>query len=372
MKILMTADTIGGVWTYAVELAHALRPRGVHVVLATMGRPLSGAQWADLARLPNVSVRESVHRLEWMREPWEDVDRAGDWLLALGDAERPDIVHLNGYAHAALPWRAPVVVVGHSCVRSWWESVRGSEVPDEWAEYTRRVRKGLETADAVVAPSHDMARALVRHYGLLEPVTVIPNGRDPALFPPAAKESFVFAAGRVWDEAKNLAALDDVAPEVSWPVYIAGDLAAPAGRQHALQHARALGQLQRDVLARWLGRAAIYAFPARYEPFGLSVLEAALAGCALVLGDIPSLREIWGAAATFVEPGNRAALARALTRLCEDDGLRRAHAAQARRHALMFEPERMAEAYLGLYARLSADARWASLRGEGERLACAS
>ncbi len=31
--------------------------------------------------------------------------------------------------------------------------------------------------------------------------------------------------------------------------------------------------------------------PARYEPFGLSVLEAALSGCALVLGDIPSLRE---------------------------------------------------------------------------------
>lgn len=371
MKVLMTADTIGGVWTYAVELARAVRPRGVHIVLATMGRRLSDAQWADLAWLPNVMVRESVHRLEWMSEPWEDVDRAADWLLALEDAERPDIVHLNGYAHAALPWRAPVVVVAHSCVRSWWEAVRGSDVPDEWAEYTRRVRAGLEAADAVVAPSHDMARALVRHYGLLEAVTVILNGRDPTLFPAAAKESFVFAAGRVWDEAKNLAALDDVAPDVSWPVYIAGDLAAPAGGQHALRHARGLGQLQRELLASWLGRAAIYAFPARYEPFGLSVLEAALAGCALVLGDIPSLREIWGAAATFVDPGDRAALARALIRLCEDGALRRAHAAEARRQALMFGPERMAEAYLGLYARLSADARWGRRRGEG-RLACAS
>ena len=29
---------------------------------------------------------------------------------------RPDVVHLNGYTHGALPWRAPVLVVGHSCV----------------------------------------------------------------------------------------------------------------------------------------------------------------------------------------------------------------------------------------------------------------
>ena len=49
-----------------------------------------------------------------------------------------------------------------------------------------------------------------------------------------------------------------------------------------------------------MGRAAIYALPARYEPFGLSILEAALSGCALVIGDIPSLREIWADAALFV------------------------------------------------------------------------
>ena len=371
MKLLMTADTIGGVWTYALELARALRPRNVHVVLATMGRALSDAQRAEIAELPNVSVRESGYRLEWMVNPWADVDRAGNWLLGIEQAERPDIVHLNGYVHAALPWRSPVIVVGHSCVRSWWEAVRTGPVPEElWSEYTRRVKEGLGAADAVVAPSHDMARALVRHYELEGAVTVIPNGRDPALFPAAAKERFVFAAGRVWDEAKNLAALDAVASDVPWPVYVAGDLTAPDGATAPVVHVRALGQLRRDVLAQWLGRAGIYAFPARYEPFGLSVLEAALAGCALVLGDIPSLREIWGAAATFVEPNDRAAIARAIARLCDDDVLRRAHAAQARRHALMFGPERMAESYFGLYTRLRQEARWANTRRE--RVACVS
>ena len=36
-RILMTADTIGGVWTYALEFARALGPHGIEVTLATMG-----------------------------------------------------------------------------------------------------------------------------------------------------------------------------------------------------------------------------------------------------------------------------------------------------------------------------------------------
>jgi glycosyltransferase involved in cell wall biosynthesis len=370
MKILMTADTIGGVWTYAIELARALRPRGVHVVLATMGRRLDRAQRSEVAALANVSVRESDYRLEWMRDAWPDVARAGDWLLAIEDAERPDIIHLNGYTHAALPWIAPVVVVGHSCVLSWWEAVRGGDRPDEWDVYAGRVREGLEAADAVVAPSHAMARLLARHYGLADTVTVVPNGRDPVLFSPGTKEPFVFAAGRVWDEAKNLAVLDAVAPDVPWPVFIAGDTTSPGGERLPMRHARALGHVDRATLGNWLGRAGIYAFPARYEPFGLSVLEAALAGCALVLGDIPSLREIWGPAATFVEPNDRVGLARAIARLCDDETLRRAHAAQARRHALMFGPERMAEGYLAVYAHVRSPSRWADQ--PKERVACAS
>ena len=57
---------------------------------------------------------------------------------------------------------------------------------------------------------------------------------------------------------------------------------------------------------------AIYASPARYEPFGLGVLEAALSSCALVLGDSPTLREPWSDAALFVPPDDHDALLTAL------------------------------------------------------------
>src|SRR6266542_1827922 len=101
-RVLMTADTVGGVWTYAMELSTALAETGIEVALATMGRPLSGAQRAEAEALPGLQVFESDFKLEWMADPWKDVYRSGEWLLELEDQLRPDFIHLNSFAHGAL------------------------------------------------------------------------------------------------------------------------------------------------------------------------------------------------------------------------------------------------------------------------------
>lgn len=111
-RILMTADAAGGVWTYALDMARALTRRGVTVGLATMGPPLTRDQREEALSIPVVELFESAFKLEWMPDPWDDVRRAGEWLLALEARLKPDLVHLNGYAHAALPWRSPVLAVG--------------------------------------------------------------------------------------------------------------------------------------------------------------------------------------------------------------------------------------------------------------------
>src|SRR4051812_20299734 len=84
-KILMTADTLGGVWTYALELSRALGDRGIEIGLATMGAPLTKMQRSEVRSLPNVTVFESSYKLEWMPDPWTDVECAGQWLLDLED-----------------------------------------------------------------------------------------------------------------------------------------------------------------------------------------------------------------------------------------------------------------------------------------------
>ncbi len=338
----MTADAVGGVWTYCLELADALAPHGIDVTLAVMGPPPGRGQLAELERsAARAELRQ--YALEWMEDPWQEVEEAEGWLLDLAGRTGADLVHLNGYAHASAPWQAPVVVAAHSDVLSWHRAVRGAPAGPEWEPYRKAVMRGLAAADLLVAPTSAVLADLRRQYAPRSPAVVIPNGIERHI-PPAAKRDVVLAAGRVWDEAKNLAALARLAPRLPWPVLVAGEGNLGAGVQ-------ALGRLERNKLDRCLAEAAIFAAPARYEPFGLSALEAARSGCALVLGDLPSQHELWEDAAVFVDPFDEAALERALRSLIADPERRALLAGRARVRSLQYTAEYMAGGYVAGYAR---------------------
>jgi glycosyltransferase involved in cell wall biosynthesis len=354
-RVLMTADAVGGVFTYAVALAGALARAGVRTTLATMGPRPAAAQRAAARAIPGLRLVESDYALEWMDDPWRDVEAAGEWLLRLDADERPDVIHLNGYVHAGLPWSAPVVVVAHSCVFSWWRAVEGRPAPDRYAPYREAVAVGLSHAAAVVAPTRWMLDALPRHYGASARGVVVPNGIDLARRGrPPRKEPFVLAAGRIWDRAKNVETLAAVAPRLTWPVVVAGAENAPGAAPMAVPGVRTLGWLEPEALGAWMDRAAVFASPARYEPFGLGILEAALRGCALVLGDIPSLREVWGTAAAYVPPDDGDALARAIERLARGPGARARLAAAAEERAKSYSTDAMAARTLAIYRAITA------------------
>jgi glycogen(starch) synthase len=338
MRILMTADTVGGVWTYALEVADALAPHGVEVHLATMG-PLPDDDQRAAARAGAVAaVHGSGYALEWEDDPWEDVDRAGDWLVGLAREVRPDVVHLNGYAHAPLDWPAPVLVAAHSDVISWWRAVERTSVPPWLTTYRERVTAGLRAADAVCAPTQSVLDDLAANYAFHGPGSVVPNGRAPSGVV-RAKEALVAGLGRFWDQAKNVSALERVADRLPWPVTVAGP-------------GTAVGRLSQAQAAALLARASIFASPARYEPFGLAALEAAQAGCALVLGDLASQRELWDDAALYVAPEDDEAIASTLELLCSDDELRTEMATRALHRADRYSAEAMADGLLRVYAAI--------------------
>jgi glycogen synthase len=370
-QVLMTADAAGGVWTYACDLSRGLADQGVEVTLAVMGPPPDSLQRGSIQNVAGVTMLERPFRLEWMDEPWADVDAAGKWLIELERLIKPDVVHLNGYVHAALGWHAPTVVVAHSCVVSWWRAVHGVDPPEQWSEYRRRVAAGLRGADLVVAPTNAMLRELQECYGTLPRTMVIANGRYPrhlrtdgssaartiepsnrtilSSVPRTPKRPFVLTAGRLWDRAKNIEAVCEAAAALEWPVHVAGDAVHPDGSTVSCAHVVFRGRLSVDAVRAEMEQASIYALPARYEPFGLSALEAGLAGCALVLGDIESLREVWGDAALFVPPEDTRALSAALNGLIRDAELRRELGERARRRAAAFTPLRMVQQYCDAY-----------------------
>jgi glycogen(starch) synthase len=350
--ILMTADPIGGVWQYALELCRQLEKRDVNVVLASMGRQLDCNERASVLGLQNVELFERAYKLEWMSEPWSDVEAAGRWLLDLESRFRPSLIHLNQYSHGALPWKVPCLVVGHSCVYSWFEAVKGSPPGPEWQTYKRAVRVGLKGADLVTAPSPSMLQSLKRHYGTFAAAEPIYNGRSRTCFAPGKKEPFIFTAGRLWDEAKNIGSLKSVAGKLPWPICAAGESRNPDGQQMLVDGMTSLGRLSSQTLSGWFSRAAIFVLPAHYEPFGLSALEAALSGCALALGDTESLREIWDDAALFVRPADPEHILVSLLELIENSSLREDFSRRAQRRSRLFTTERMAQDYMDLYAKL--------------------
>ncbi len=343
----MTADAVGGVWTYALELVDALAASDVEVHLAVMGPSPSDAQRAEAEASSIAGLHENPGPLEWMPDPWDELADSGEWLLRLEELLRPDLIHLNSYVHGALPWRAPVVVVGHSCVLSWWEAVRGEPAPPAWNRYRDEVARGLASADAVVAPSSWMLDELGRLYAVRGGRVVL-NGLRPRPDAASRKEPVVLTAGRLWDEAKNVAAVLSVAPELSGHVEIAGTESGAAR-----DNVRCLGRLPRARLLERLRRAAVFALPVRYEPFGLGPLEAAAARCALVLGDTPSMRELWGDAAHLVHPDDHAGLRDTCNGLLLSDDRRALWAERARRRAAELTAERMAARYLSLYQVLT-------------------
>jgi glycogen(starch) synthase len=353
MKLLMTADAVGGVWQYSVDLLRGLSQAGAEIVLATMGPRPSAVQREEVAVIARVRLIESEYALEWMQNPWRDVDAATGWLQGVASDFGPDLIHLNGYSHAAIPWQKPVVAVAHSCVFSWWRSVHGDHPGAEWEEYKRRVATGLAAATAVVAPSRFMADAVEKEYSVpAEKVQVIHNFSRAPRSRTGRKQPYCLAAGRIWDPAKNLGLLNAVADKIDWPIRIAGDRNGPEQGATVSAGLEPLGRLSHSSLMQQMHKAAIFTHPALYEPFGLAVLEAAGANCCLVLSNIPSLRELWQGAAVFADPHDPDEWVFELNRLICNRLVRENLAGRAFQRSSCFTPARSVRAYVDLYAQI--------------------
>jgi glycogen(starch) synthase len=364
MHILITADTVGGVWTYCRELAPGLLRRGVTLTLVSFGDLPTTAQMEWMERLApeerdRLSYYPTAFKLEWMQDSEADMRAAAEFLLEVIHDAEPDLLHFNQYYFGALRCDLPRIVVAHSDVVSWWASVHGSEPPpSSWIGWYRDiVARGLSEATSVIAPSLWMLSQVESHYLKPRKASVIYNGRTAGLFSPyMSKQELILTVGRLWDAGKNAALL--LREEMPAPISIVGADHHPeaATRQFRTeQHPGVRLEPQRDEkqMARIFARASIYAALSQYEPFGLAPVEAAFSRCAIVASDIPSFRELWGDAAFFFRNNDAADLRHALETLVHDPDLRKYYAGMAYRHALRkFNAGRMVEEYLSLYRNL--------------------
>jgi glycosyltransferase involved in cell wall biosynthesis len=360
-RVLIATDAVGGVWTYSIELARALRDFGVDSLLAAMGPSPSPQQLADLDGIRTI---DTGLQLDWLAERPEQIRAAGRSLAALARVEGADLVQLHSAALACdVAFDCPVVAVQHSCVASWWSAVREGPLPRDFAWRRDCVECGLNAVDAVVAPTAAFAAQTARCYALDRPVYAVRNGRTPIALPRRRREDFVFTIGRLWDEGKNVRTLDEAAALLDVTVEAIGPLKGPNGTAVTFDNLRTPGTLTSDEIAERMAARPIFASAALYEPFGLSALEAAQAGCALVLSDIPTLRELWDGAAIFVAARDAQGFADTITGLLRDPDKREQLGRAAQLRALSYTPGAMARRMLQIYEQVASAARAAQLAG---------
>lgn len=361
MHVLVTADTVGGVWSYTRELVSGLVRRGVRVTLVSLGEIPTVAQTEWMDGLPGLDFRPTAFRLEWMQEAEQDLEASSEFLVSVIRDTRPDVLHLSQYCYGALPLETPRIVVAHSDVLSWWVAVHGEEPREtKWLRcYQQTVARGISHANVVAAPSRWMLDALSAYYTRPSHGAVVYNGRNPGLFNPhSSKDDLVLCVGRLWDPAKQVTLLSQFDQKV--PVCITGSDKHP---DEVLKGVRPAFPARRRVQFRGLqneaqlshlySRASMYAATSRYEPFGLAPLEAALSRCAIVANDIPTFHEIWGEAACYFRYNDAEHLAHTLERLQADRELRLTYANLAYHRARQrYTAERMVDDYMNLYESL--------------------
>ena len=358
LHVLMTADTVGGVWTYALDLAAGLRDAGMRVTLAVLGPPPSPAQTRAVQAADPLGMIVTGLPLDWLAETPDQVIKAGKALADLAQEVGADLVHLNSPALAAgAGFVQPVLGACHSCLATWWDACASGPLPEHFRWRTDRLAAGYRACDTLIAPTRAFAAATAAAYPGVRPA-VVHNGRSwPAPGFEDERSACVITAGRLWDSGKNLAALDAVAERLSYPVVAVGPTRGPNGEQVCARRVRLLGPLPPEALAVRLAKAPVFASLALYEPFGLTVLEAAQSGCALVLSDIPSFRELWDGAAVFVDPRAPDQAAARIEALLDDPGEAARRGYAARRRAQGYTLGAMTAGTLAAYASAAAPLR---------------
>ncbi len=350
----------GGVQGQAIGLSRALGARGHSVSLLAPddGHRVGLSEALDaqgvatyvVGRSTAVRANGSVAPLALSPGTALRVDR---WVARL----RPDVVHLHepmapatGYA-CLVRHRVPTVATFHrSGASPWYRALRPLSA---WAVGHVDVRCAVSEAAAATAEA-----ALGGTYEVLF------NGIDGERFAGAqawpTEVPTVLFVGR-HEARKGLGVLLEAFAAVPGRacLWVAGEGPETARLRDGSKDPRVqwLGRLADDALARRLAGAQVLCAPSlRGESFGVDLLEAMAAGCAVVASDLAGYRAACGGHAELVPPGDPGALAGELAEALADaeaaTGRSGAGALDAARsHARQWSMSQLAARYEEVYAR---------------------
>jgi glycosyltransferase involved in cell wall biosynthesis len=119
-----------------------------------------------------------------------------------------------------------------------------------------------------------------------------------------------------------------------------------------IEGVRLLGYVPESDLPSLTAAAAVFAYPSRYEGFGLPVAQAMAAGVPIVTSNVSSLPEVAGNAGVLIDEQSPSELAAALERLLTSPSLREQFGRAGRESAVRFTWKNSAEQSAEFFSRL--------------------
>jgi len=331
----------GGVQQLSGELANRLREMGEEVVFVGAGESWfadgPGIEDVTVAAGRATSVRANQSRAPLTLSPlsWRKVRQA------LSDV---DVVHIHEPLVPLVGWAAlsldvPTVATFHSDAPDWVGGVY------RWAPWLgKRLRRAR-----ITAVSRTAARVIPENWGDPE---IVPNAIDVASYdlPATRIVNQVAFLGR--DEPrKGLEVLLEAWPAVRASAPDAELVVMGARRGEVPAGTRFTGPISGPEKRRLLASSQVYVAPnLGGESFGIVVLEAMAAGCAVVASDIPGFVDIAAGTVEHVPAGDAGSLASAIAGLLNDDARARSLGEMARGRARMFDWSLVAGRYRDIYA----------------------
>jgi len=355
---IFDSQLFGGISRYYVELLRHLR--------ATPGTSASlGAAFSNNAYLPELApprprrffpgvraLRKGGH-LGWLNR------RASLAALRRGDF---DLFHPTYYEPWFLPHLEgrPYVVTVYDMVHERSPELFAADDPTSGWKATL-----IRGAARVIAISENTRGDLVRLLGVApERVSVVhlaaaPLGQPGAPRPAGLPARYLLFVGQRGAYKNFLPWLEAVAPllaaDRALGVVCAGGRPFHAAERATLVRLRVEGQVQHRpavddaTLGALYQHATAFAFPSRYEGFGLPLLEAFLAGCPVVASGVSSLPEVGGDAAAWFDPVDQVSMREVTAGVLGDAGLRRGLAERGALRARAFSWARTAAETLTCY-----------------------
>jgi D-inositol-3-phosphate glycosyltransferase len=379
---------------YVRELGRALAARGVQVDIFTRRQSKDVAdvvEYVPGARVVHIDAGPHRHV-----DKYDVLDYLPDFACGVQrfralTGTNYDLIHSHYWLSGRLGllfadhWGVPLVSMFHTLAQL------KNRVAETAAEREQEVRFEIERrtmsgSDRVIAATEIDRQQIVRHYGPLAPIAVIPGGVDLELFSPHPKAAARRALGWASDERvvlfvgriQRLKGLEVLVRAFARLGVVDTRLVIVGGQPGTSQETREISRLQHlatrlgiaertsfvgavphELLPTYYAAAEMTVMPSSYESFGLVAVESLACGTPVVATRVGGLTAIVrdGETGLLVPWRDAELFADRMRRVLEDDAFAASLRERARASVLGYGWDRIAEAHLAQYADVRAAQR---------------